>query len=411
MFKSLLRQVIGSQITERMNSTGQAGQSGLGSLLNGETTAATDEAIGATLVLEGAVGIENPLSNRERGGLYSALISLLAAIGLFIWAPLLGAVFTGAEGDIRTQATVVSVEERITVEEPRPEDRNQQRVERTTYFPVLEFIDEQTGSQYSFVSSLGSNQRPSIGDQIDVAYAPDNPSDAIQIGRFGHLVQPAVRGAAAIIGLIALVTIALRTVALALGFRMMRKARAERRRNGDTRSTLETLRQGVDSHVSNRAVGALILAHSIFGLERPFDSENTRLGIVGTAFVGLGLAAFIPIGLFIGTQLGYVGDNPTSAGRVVDVVAGDSVIEYMDSNGNAWQLQDDTAREIGNQVLITYDTDQPDRAFVVKRQAAALRWFFIGIGVLGILGTVPRFLFQLGGAALGIAMIVRPRAS
>ena len=58
------------------------------------------EAAGAVLVAEGIVGIENPFNSRNRGGLYSSAIGVLAGIALLLYAPVVGVLVTGTEDDI-----------------------------------------------------------------------------------------------------------------------------------------------------------------------------------------------------------------------------------------------------------------------------------------------------------------------
>ena len=398
MLSTMIRRVASGRLA------GELGGGNGGSPTEQDAPDNTTEAFGAALVLEGAVGIENPLSNRERGGLYSQIIGMAVGVWLLLLAPHAGELFGGGDDEIQTTAAITSVRE-VT-------NRDDDHGTRTSYYPTVRFVDAQTGNAYVFESNVGYGQSPDIGDEVNVAYAPNNPGGAMQVSSWGKYVAPGIRIFALVLLAGCAITALLRIAALFVGIRLLRKSRAERRAAGDTRSTFAVLRDEAGTHVSPRAIGAMIAAHSLFGLERPGDGENSRLGIFGTLGLGVLFALLIPLGFFIATQTGYVGDNLTAQGVVVRADNFESVIQYEDPSGDTWQLVDRTSktRAVGNEVLVTFAADQPDRAFIVQRGAGLWLWFFVGLGVVGVLAMVPRFVFQLLALVVGVAMIVRPRS-
>ena len=401
------------------------------------TQSATKEAAGAVLIAEGIVGIENPFTSRSRGGLYSSLIGVLVGVGLFFYAPIVGSLLTGDADDVRVDGVVVDSIEVVTTQDDG--------TELTMWQPVLEYVDPATESTYTYRSSNNENERPRVGDTAQMAFPAENPAGAIVVESWGQWVRRGIVALGVFIVITGITTFVMRAGALVAGFHLLRNGRAERREHGDTRSTIEVIkdsaseiigrvesgvpedarggllatlvatrrqgRNGQTVHAARDVVGATLLADSLFGLEQPFDGENTRLGVVGHFMAVVVFASLIPLGVWLGNEMGYVGDRLTATGEVVEFVEERAVIEYSSPKGETFSLveQEKGTRVIGNQLQVVFEADSPESAEIAQRGAAALRWLLIGTGVVGVLGLTPTVLLQLAGVFVGLGLLVGVR--
>lgn len=390
------------------------------------------EAAGALLVAEGVTGIDNPFSSRNRGGLYSSALGIIAGVGLLLYAPIAGALFTGEPDDVRVEATAVEWMETTR--------RNDEGEIITLWVPTFSYVDPATGITYQ-EQTAGRQLRGAIGETTPVAFDPDNPSSVVFISPRGHWVRPVVRAFGGLFIAISLGTLVIRSVALFAGLRLLTAGRAERRATGDQRSTLTVLkdsataiidhaganmpagsrgtvlstlvairREGRDSESIQAAkdiVGATVLADSLFGLERPFDGEKKRYGIFGNIVLTAVFAALAIFGIWLGNILGYEGDRSTAVGTVVEIVGDDATIEYRDSDGQSWSIvEDDGIRQVGQQIQVVFEQESPEVAVVATRHASALRWLLLGIGVFGVVALVPTVVMQAAGVVLGLGLLV-----
>lgn len=81
---------------------------------NPATYAAAQQAIGGVLILDGFIGIDNPLGGRKRPGIFGSLIGIIVGI-LFLFVPtIFGSVTGTSKMTATTSATVVSVSQPTT---------------------------------------------------------------------------------------------------------------------------------------------------------------------------------------------------------------------------------------------------------------------------------------------------------
>ena len=396
------------------------------------------EAAGAVLVAEGIVGIENPFNSRNRGGLYSSAIGVLAGIALLLYAPVVGVLVTGTEDDIRVDGTITE-----WTEGTRQNDEGE-----TVRFwsPTYSYEDPRTGVEYLHRSSFTESAPGNTGEIGTIAFAANNPGSSIVVQPWGKWVRPGLSVVAGLIIVTSLVVVAMRLVSLVAGVHLLTSGRAERRANGDDRPVLTVIRdsassiidqasakmpsgsrgtllsalvavrrEGRDSdsiHAAKDILGATVLADSLFGLERPFDGENTRLGIFGNGLLLVLCAGLAFLGVWVGNNMGYVGDRSTAAGTVVAVDFGDATIEYEDGRGRSWSIvESDSDRLAGQQVQVVFDPDTPEVATVARRGASAIRWLLLGTGVLGVVTLIPQMLMQMAGIFIGLGLLVGARRS
>ena len=118
------------------------------------------------------------------------------------------------------------------------------------------------------------------------------------------------------------------------------------------------------------------------------------------------------LGVWVGNNMGYVGDRSTAAGTVVAVDFGDAMIEYEDGRGRSWSIvESDSDRLAGQQVQVVFEAGTPEVATVARRGASAVRWLLLGTGVLGVLAAFPQFLMQVAGIVIGLGLLVGVRPS
>lgn len=113
----------------------------------------------------------------KAGRLFTLAGAILASVGL-LFATIAAIVLVATSGFLsdaeRTDGTVVDLESRISTSR----DSDGYRRERELWYPTVEFITPD-GQTVTFASSSGSSP-PSheVGDQVEVAYDPGDPSDA-----------------------------------------------------------------------------------------------------------------------------------------------------------------------------------------------------------------------------------------
>lgn len=76
---------------------------------NPATYAAAEQAIGAVLIADGFIGIDNPLGGRKRPGIFGTIISMVVAVIFMLIPAYVGNAFGTNSMTATTQATVVSV--------------------------------------------------------------------------------------------------------------------------------------------------------------------------------------------------------------------------------------------------------------------------------------------------------------
>jgi uncharacterized membrane protein len=184
------------------------------------TYAAAQQAIGAILITDGLIGIDNPFGGKKRPGIFGALVGILFGV-VFIFA---AGFFVNLMGinkmTATTTATVVSVGNSQTSGSTDSSNNT-----NTCPLTVRYTVDRQEYTKQSSVSS-SSNCALSTGQNISINYDPANPSSwAYDLKTLGLIFKIfPLFGALAIVS--CLVTFLIRLASIIFGWKILRSGRA-----------------------------------------------------------------------------------------------------------------------------------------------------------------------------------------
>ncbi len=194
-----------------------------------DTMAAGKQAAGAAMVADGLFGLENPLDGKEkRVGIVGALI--MAGVGLILMAGayLIGRSFQADAGDVVVTGAVVDIIE------SRGDDG-------IMYSPVVEYTDPASGETFEASTSWRSSSRPTIGDDVEVAFPPDNPAGGRVLSRTGGWVTWGFVAVGGILFLIGIGKFLVRLATIGFGIKLFVDGRRERKEAGDDRGAWSRL--------------------------------------------------------------------------------------------------------------------------------------------------------------------------
>lgn len=189
---------------------------------NPATFAAAQQAVGGLLVLDGFVGIENPLGGRKRSGIFGSLIGIIVGVA-FIFG---GSFFADISGiNKMTETTTATVTGVIQPTIPAVDATNKSASNNACSPQATYTVG---GKEYTQTASMGSNGACSlsIGQTIEINYDPNNP------GAWGYDVEGAktVLKIFPIIGIIfgvaSLITFIIRLLSIIFGWKLLKGGRA-----------------------------------------------------------------------------------------------------------------------------------------------------------------------------------------
>jgi hypothetical protein len=187
---------------------------------------------GAVLVAEGLFGVirrgVSRVGGRRRkgkGGLLGGIIGVVIGIVFIVVGSAMGP--TELPDEVSTQGVISDVET------SRNDEGN------TMYSPVYSF--EVDGREYSFGSSMRSSSRPTIGQQVDIAYSASNPENARRTDGLESRIHWAFIGSGIFVLLMSLVSLAISIALIVFGIMLFRSGRADRKSAGETGSFLSDL--------------------------------------------------------------------------------------------------------------------------------------------------------------------------
>lgn len=208
------------------------------------TRSATKQAAGAAMVADGLFGLENPLDGKEKrvgigGALFMALFGLVFMVGGYLVGQ---SMFQADDGDVVVTGVIVDVTESTRRRDGRTS---------TTYSPVVSYADPATGESYEVSTGWSSSSRPTIGDDVEVAFPPDNPAAGKILSRTGSWITWGVVALGAIIFLVGIGKFLVRLVTIGFGVKLFLDGRRERQVAGDDRPVVEALVDGAQDVVDD----------------------------------------------------------------------------------------------------------------------------------------------------------------
>lgn len=196
------------------------------------TYAAAQQAIGAVLITDGFIGIDNPLGGKKRPGIFGTVVGMIVGI-IFMLIPMFGGKLTGISNmTAKTSATVVSV----GAPSYSSSSSNSNRSSSPSCPMTVKYSVD--GKEYTQQSSISSSSQCSMtaGETITIDYDPNKPGswayDTKTIGIIFWVFF--VAGVFALIS--SIVTFVIRLLSIIFGWKMVK----------DGRKLAATLPQGID---------------------------------------------------------------------------------------------------------------------------------------------------------------------
>lgn len=215
---------------------------------NPATFAAAQQAIGGLLILDGFVGIDNPLGGKKRSGIVGSLVGVLVGLMLVFGVNFIGSLFGINKLTATTTATVTNVSQ-PTGSDTTNNSSGGSCTPQATYTVA--------GKEYTQTASSGSSSACSLtqGQTININYDPNSPGAWAYDLNTVKTVLKLFPVFGAIIAVASLVTFAIRLFSIIFGWKLLRSGRA----------LAKTLPPGTDLSTIKNEVGQNF-AKSVFSL-------------------------------------------------------------------------------------------------------------------------------------------------
>lgn len=183
---------------------------------NPATFSAAEQAIGGLLILDGFVGINNPLGGKKRSGIFGSLICIVVGLALVLETGLIGDLFGINRLTATTTATVASVRQPAYTNTGNNNNSNGGTCTVQARYTV-------NGKLYTRTALNVSNSFCSLkqGQNININYDPNNP------GAFAYDLSTVktILIVGGIIFIISLVTFAHRLFSIIFGWKLLKNGR------------------------------------------------------------------------------------------------------------------------------------------------------------------------------------------
>ncbi len=184
---------------------------------NPASYAAAQQAVGGILILDGFIGIDNPLGNNKRSGIFGSLIGIVIGLAFLFGSGFLGNLFGINSLTATTTAEVVSVSQ------PNKTGSNNSGGACTATAKYL--VDNK---EYSNIASGGSSSSCSLtaGQKININYNPNSPGDWAYDLATTKKILKVFPIAGAIVALASLITFSIRLLSIIFGWKLLKNGRA-----------------------------------------------------------------------------------------------------------------------------------------------------------------------------------------
>lgn len=183
---------------------------------NPASYAAAQQAVGGLLIIDGFIGIDNPLGNSKRSGIFGSLIGIIFGL-VFIFG-------TGFFGNLVgiNKLTATTTAEVVSVSKPSSTSDNSGSSCTATAKYIV------NGKEYSQTASSGSSSACSLtaGQEIDINYDPNNPGAwayDLAIVKTVLKIFPIV---GVIVAIISFFTFTIRLLSIVFGWKLLKSGRA-----------------------------------------------------------------------------------------------------------------------------------------------------------------------------------------
>lgn len=181
--------------------------------------AAAQQAVGGLLILDGFIGIDNPLGNNKRSGIFGSLIGIVVGLVFVFGTGFFGNLMGINKLTATTTATVVGVSQPSTTTDSDGSSSSSCTAQ------AKYMVD---GKEYTQTASSGSSSACSLtaGQKIDINYDPNNPGAwAYDLATVKTVLKifPIV---GAIVAITSLFTFIIRLLSIIFGWKLLKSGRA-----------------------------------------------------------------------------------------------------------------------------------------------------------------------------------------
>lgn len=186
---------------------------------NPATFAAAQQAIGGLLILDGFIGIDNPVGDKKRSGIFGSLIGVILGTALVFGTGFIGNFFGINKMTATTTATVVNVSQ------PTPSSSSNNNSGGSCTPQATYTVN---GKEYTQTASSGSSSACSLtqGQSININYDPNNPGAFAYDLNTIKSVLKLVPYFGAIVAITSLVTFVIRLFSIIFGWKLLISGRA-----------------------------------------------------------------------------------------------------------------------------------------------------------------------------------------
>ncbi len=228
---------------------------------NPATFAAAQQAVGGLLILDGFIGIDNPLGGERRSGVFGSLIGIVVGLVFVFGIGLIGNLFGINKLTSATTATVVNVSQPTS--STNGTDNSGGSCTARAKYTV-------NGKEYTQTASSGSSSACALttGQTIDINYDPNNPGAwAYDLNTVKTVLKifPIV---GVFVAVTSLITFAIRLFSIIFGWKLLKSGRA----------LAKTLPAGTDLSTIKNEIRQNF-AKSVFGMGE--NTSSTPAGQVG----------------------------------------------------------------------------------------------------------------------------------
>lgn len=189
------------------------------------TYAAAEQAIGGLLILDGFIGIDNPLGGKKRPGIFGTVIGFAIGI-MFIFMP---AIFGQISGTSKmTSTTTAKV---VSVGSPQVSTTSNSNGSTSTATSCsLTATYTVNGQSYTEISSSGSSSNCSqaAGNTISINYNPNSPSSWTGTSDAKSMKQASTifMFAGILVAIVSFFTFLIRLFSIIFGWKLLKNGRA-----------------------------------------------------------------------------------------------------------------------------------------------------------------------------------------
>ncbi len=188
---------------------------------NPASYAAAQQAVGSLLILDGFIGIDNPLGGKKRSGIFGSLIGVVVGLVIVFGTGFIGNLFGINKLTSTTTATVVGVSQPSTTSNVNDNSDSGGSCTLQAKYTV-------NGKEYTQTAQSGSSSACALttGQTIEVNYDPNNPGAwAYDLNTVKTVLKifPIV---GAIVAVTSLVTFVIRLLSIIFGWKLLKSGRA-----------------------------------------------------------------------------------------------------------------------------------------------------------------------------------------